>query len=136
MKNIIIILFIALTGLVSCNDEINVKQDYDFSITVEKYRKEIAAGETVGFVFHLNRNGNYALTHYTVNCFIREGEGTIRDKYGNTYKMNTDYPVNDPGTFTLFYTSQCSEAQRIELVFKDSFGKSRETVIELQNKRD
>lgn len=123
-------------SLSGCSDSLSIKQDYDFTVKVEKYRTDIAEGETMNFIFHLLREGDYAQTRYSVSCFIRDGKGEIRDKYGNELKMNTAYTVYNTDTYELSYTSRCSDSQTIELTFSDSFGKIREVIIELQNKRE
>ncbi len=122
--------------LIACDDGITIKQNFDFSVSVEKYRTEIVKDETMKLVFHLQREGNYVQTKYFVSCFIRNGQGTIRDKFGNELMMNTAYTVYDTDAYELSYTSQCSDSHTIELTFSDSFGNIREVVIELQNKRE
>lgn len=136
MKQKVITAFILCLLCLSCNDELEIKQDYDFDVETEKYRSEISQDETVEFVFHLQRSGDYAQTYYFVSCFQREGSGTITDTYGNKLEMNKPYPVYTPETFKLRYTSTCADAQKIELTFSDNFDHRKELKIDLQNKRD
>lgn len=134
--SLVMAIIISCYYLTACDNDLSVRQDYDFTVKVEKYRTDIAEGETMKFIFHWVREGNFVQTKYFVSCFIRDGQGEIRDKYGNELKMNTAYTVYDTDAYELSYTSQCSDSHTIELTFSDSFGNVREIIVELQNKRE
>ena len=54
MKNVIYICICALVAVLafsSCNDEIDIRQDYDFSLSSWYLQKQIATGETVEIRF-------------------------------------------------------------------------------------
>ena len=62
MKNVIYICIGALVAVLafgSCNDEIDIRQDYDFSLSSWYLQKQIATDETVEIRFYLDRDGDY-----------------------------------------------------------------------------
>lgn len=120
---------ISLTVL-SCEQNLDIKNDYDFSITMQKFRTDIVLGETVELEYFINREGDYVGAEYYVSYFIRKGEGTLSDSDYNVLEKNTYYKVN-PDTFKLYYTAHRGSNHEIELIIKDSFGKKKELTIDL-----
>ena len=62
MKNVLYICIGALLAVLafsSCNDGIDIRQDYDFSLSSWYLQKQIATGETVEIRFYLDREGDY-----------------------------------------------------------------------------
>lgn len=60
MKNVLYICIGALFAVLaftSCNDDIDIRQDYDFSLSSWYLQKQIATGETVEIRFYLDREG-------------------------------------------------------------------------------
>ncbi|WP_085537247.1 TraQ conjugal transfer family protein [Massilibacteroides vaginae] len=127
------ILLSLLTILFSCNSEIDIRQDYDFEVRMQKYRTEISEGETKELEFFIDKEGNYDHTKYYVSVFLRLGKGVITTDKDKMMNDNQYYEVPASG-FKLYYTSQSAETHKIEILVKDSFGKEKETVVTLSNK--
>ena len=69
MKNVIYICIAALVAVLalgSCNDEIDIRQDYDFSLSSWYLQKQISTGETVEIRFYLDREGDYEKAEYEI----------------------------------------------------------------------
>lgn len=138
MKRSIYILFlfamiaISLT-VASCEQELDIKSDYAYSVTMQKYRNEIALGETLELEFFINPEGNYEPTEYYVSYFIRKGEGTVSDSDNHVLEKNTFYKVT-PESFKLYYTAYEGSSHQLEVILKDSFGKEQELKIDLSTK--
>jgi len=63
----------------SCNDEIDIRQDYDFSLSSWYLQKQIATGETVEIRFYLDREGDYEKAEYEIGYIQMEGKGEVSD---------------------------------------------------------
>ena len=62
MKNVIYICIgalVAVLALSSCNDEIDIRQDYDFNLSSWYLQEQIETGETVEIRFYLDSEGDY-----------------------------------------------------------------------------
>ena len=60
MKNVLYICIGALFAVLafgSCNDAIDIRQDYDFSLSSWYLQEQIETGETVGYAFILTVKG-------------------------------------------------------------------------------
>lgn len=123
---------ISLT-VASCEQELDIKSDYAYSVTMQKYRNEIASGETLELEFFINPEGDYELAEYYVSYFIRKGEGTVSDSDNNVLEKNTFYKIT-PESFKLYYTAHAGSSHQLEVIIKDSFGKEKELKIDLSSK--
>ena len=117
------ILFIALIGVLffinSCGDNLEIKNDYGFTITHLPVPKRLKTGETAEIRFELIRPGRYADAKYFVRFFQTEGKG-ILTLDGRALIPNDGYELKNE-LFRMYYTSQCEEQQNISLVFFDNF---------------
>lgn len=131
-KNIITCrLLLFLMALVSsCSGEADVRRDFDYEVRVEKYHEDVPVGETRELIFSILREGEYENTGYGMSHFVRKGSGTLSDGAGRVLEENTAYGV-DPSGSHLFYTVLSRGPHKIEFLFRDSFGKEREILIEL-----
>ncbi len=85
MKNVLYICIGALiTVLVfsSCNDEIDIRQDYDFTLSTWYLQKQIATGKTVEIRFYLDLEGDYEKAEYEIGYIQIEGKGEVFDSEG------------------------------------------------------
>ena len=67
MKNVLYICIgalITVLALSSCNDAIDIRQDYDFKLSSWYLQKQITTGETVEIRFYLDREGDYEKAEY------------------------------------------------------------------------
>lgn len=109
----------------SCDDKIDIRQDYDFSLSSWYLQKQISADETVEIRFYLDREGNYGKAEYDIGYIQVEGKGEVTDCEGvklvnrevrplaEMPGLDTDNPVKQ--VFTLLYRS--TSARRSELKF-------------------
>ena len=123
MKSKIIFCFTFIVGGLfianSCSDDLEIKNDYGFTVAHLPVPKRLKKGETTEIRFELVRSGNYAGTRYYVRYFQPDGKGNLT-LGGCTLIPNESYELKDE-TFRMYYTSQCEEQQVINLTFYDNF---------------
>ena len=85
MKNVLYICIGALFAVLafgSCNDAIDIRQDYDFSLSSWYLQEQIETGETVEIRFYLDREGDYEKAEYEIGYIQMEGKGEVTDSEG------------------------------------------------------
>ena len=142
MKNVLYICIGALFAVLafsSCNDEIDIRQDYDFSLSSWYLQKQVATGETVEIRFYLDREGNYEKAEYEIGYIQMEGRGEVSDSEGvklvnrevrplaEVPGLDTENPVIQ--VFTLFYRSTSAKRSELKFFVRDNFGKERELTV-------
>ena len=142
MKNVLYICIGTLVAVLvfsSCNDEINIRQDYDFSLSSWYLQKQIAAGETVEIRFYLDRKGDYEKAEYEIGYIQIEGKGEVFDSEGvklvnrdvrplaEVPGLDTENPVKQ--VFTLFYRSTSAKRSELRFFVRDNFGRERELTV-------
>ena len=142
MKNVLYICIGALiTVLVfsSCNDEIDIRQDYDFTLSTWYLQKQIATGKTVEIRFYLDREGDYEKAEYEIGYIQIEGKGEVSDSEGMKLVnrevrplaempgLDTESPIKQ--VFTLFYRSTSSKRSEQKSFVRDNFGRERELTV-------
>ena len=138
MKNVLYICIgtlLAALAFSSCNDEIDIRQDYDFSLSSWYLQKQIAMGETVEIRFYLDREGDYEKAEYEIGYIQMEGKGEVSDSEGiklvnrevrplaEVPGLDTENPVRQ--IFTLFYRNTGEDNPGIRFVAVDNFGVER-----------
>lgn len=134
---IITMLAVVLTGLflTSCDDKIEVQQAYDFSLTTMPVQKRIKQGETAEIRLQLHKSGNYRETEFFISYFQPDGKGTLRMDDGTVFALNDFYPLKRE-TFRLYYTSETTDQQQIDVYVYDSFGQRVDLSFSFQNDSD
>lgn len=134
---IITMLAVVLTGLflTSCDDKIEVQQAYDFSLTTMPVQKRIKQGETAEIRLQLHKSGNYRETELFISYFQPDGKGTLRMDDGTVFAPNDFYPLKRE-TFRLYYTSETTDQQQIDVYVYDSFGQRVDLSFSFQNDSD
>lgn len=142
MKNVLYICIGALFAVLafsSCNDGIDIRQDYDFSLSSWYLQKQIATGETVEIRFYLDREGNYEKAEYEIGYIQMEGKGEVTDSEGarlvnrevrplaEVPGLDTKNPVKQ--VFTLFYHSTSGRRSELKFFVRDNFGQEREMTV-------
>ena len=142
MKNVLYICIGALFAVLafsSCNDEIDIRQDYDFSLSSWYLQKQVATGETVEIRFYLDREGNYEKAEYEIGYIQMEGRGEVSDSEGvklvnrevrplaEVPGLDTENPVKQ--VFTPFYRSTSAKRSELKFFVRDNFGKERELTV-------
>ena len=135
LKNITFIVFaIALFLAGSCNDDLEIKNDYGFTITHLPVPKRLKTGETAEIRLELIRPGKYDNAKYYVRYFQPDGKGSLTLD-GRTLTPNDSYELKKE-EFRMYYTSQCEEQQVIDLTFYDSFKNKIELSFSFSHQAD
>ena len=149
MKNVLYICIGALLAALafsSCNDEIDIRQDYDFSLSSWYLQKQIATGETVEIRFYLDREGDYEKAEYEIGYIQMEGKGEVFDSEGvklinrevrpltEVPGLDTENPVRQ--IFTLFYRSTSAGRSELKFFVRDNFGQERELAVTFDTAND
>lgn len=130
MKNTL--LFLLGVILFSCSGDLDIKQDYNYSIKTLPVPKAIKAGDLVPLEFEIIRDAIYKNTSYSFRYFQSDGKGELTNDAGEHFAVNRFYPLQTD-VFKLLYRSACSETQTLDFVFTDNFGKETEYKISFQN---
>ena len=142
MKNVLYICIgtlITVLAFSSCNDEIDIRQDYDFKLSSWYLQKQIATGETVEIRFYLDREGDYEKAKYEIGYIQIEGKGEVFDSEGmklvnREVRPLAEVPGLDTGNpvkqaFTLFYRSTSAKRSELKFFVRDNFGRERELTV-------
>lgn len=116
---------------VSCNDDLDIQQSYEFTVETMPVPKELAKGETAEIRCELKRSGEFADVLYTIRYFQFDGEGTLSLNNNLVLLPNDRYLLEDK-QFRLYYTSECEESQNFVVVVEENFGKSCELEFDFQ----
>lgn len=142
MKNVLykcIAALVAVLALGSCDDGIDIRQDYDFKLSSWYLQKQIATGETVEIRFYLDREGDYEKAEYEIGYIQTEGRGEVSDSEGvklvnrevkplaEVPGLDTENPVKQ--VFTLFYRSTSTKRSELKFFVRDNFGQEREMTV-------
>ena len=92
-------------GLVACDNELDIRQEYPFAVESMPVADEITDGETVEIRLEIKPEGNFAGTVYTLRYFQPDGKGSLKMEDGTVLKPNDRYLLNE-WKFRLYYTSQ------------------------------
>lgn len=130
---------VAVLALGSCDDGIEIRQDYDFRLSSWYLQKQIATGETVEIRFYLDREGDYEKAEYEIGYIQVEGKGEVSDSEGvklvnrevkplaEVSGLDTENPVKQ--VFTLFYRSTSAKRSELKFFIRDNFGQEREMAV-------
>lgn len=115
------LVILAAIALVSCDNELEVQQEYPFTVETMPVPTRIVKGETVEIRCELKREGHFSDARYTIRYFQPDGKGTFRMDDGTVLLPNDRYPL-DREVFRLYYTSECEDQQKIDIYFEDNGG--------------
>ena len=115
----------------SCSDELEIKNDYGFTVTHLPVPKRLKKGETAEIRFELECSGKYSDVKFYVRYFQPDGKGDLTLD-GRTMLPNDSYELKKEA-FRMYYTSQCEEQQVIDLTFYDSFKNQVEVTFSFAN---
>lgn len=115
-------LFILLIVFLSaCNDDLQVKKDFGFTVSHLPVPKSIKNGETIEIRFRIDSDGHYNGTSYYLRYFLYDGKGTLMTANGTAFIPNDCYELEEK-EFRLYYTSHADQQHNFEIVFYDNFG--------------
>ena len=116
----------------ACDNELDIKQAYSFDLETMPVQKRIAEGETAEIRCRIVQEGNYSETAFRIRYFQTDGKGELKLEDGTVLLPNDLYPL-DKTTFRLYYTSQSTDQQVIDVYIEDSFDQVVQTTFSFQN---
>ena len=119
-------------GLVACDNDLDIKQEYPFAVESMPVADEITDGETVEIRLEIKPEGNFAGTVYTLRYFQPDGKGKLEMDNGTVFLPNDLYPL-EKETFWLYYTSASTDQQTIDIYIIDSFGQMQQLTLSFNN---
>ena len=128
----IIVIVATIFLFTSCNDKLDIQQAYDFSLSTMPVQKRIVKGETAEIRCQLHKSGNYKQAKFYISYFQPDGVGTLKMDDGTVFLPNDIYEL-DRETFRLYYTSNCTDQQAIDITVYDNFGQRYDLSFSWQN---
>lgn len=104
----------------ACNSQLDIQQYYPFTVAAMPVQKSISKGETAEIRVKINREGYFDEAAYYIRYFQPDGEGELRLADGTVLLPNDLYQLSED-TFRLYYTSQTTEQQKIDIYIEDDF---------------
>lgn len=106
----------------SCDSNLDIQQEYPFTVESMPVVDKIQNGETVEIRLEIKEKGTFAGMLYTLRYFQPDGSGLLKTEDGTLLNPNDRYLVSEK-KFRLYYTSQsANEAQTIDLYFENNWG--------------
>lgn len=127
---------VLLTGMciTACEGELDVRQEYPFTVEAMPVADKITNGETVEIRLDIKEEGNFTGTVYTLRYFQPDGAGILKMADGTVLKPNDRYLISEK-KFRLYYTSKSAdEAQTIDLYFENNWGSLTQLSFDFNNK--
>ncbi len=125
----------SFSALVACDNELDIRQEYPFTVESMPVADEIVNGETVEI-----RLGNQAAKKLFRNCLYAEGifqpdgKGSLKMEDGTVLKPNDRYLLNE-WKLRHYSTSQSGkESQTIDLYFEDNWGNLQQLTYDFNGK--
>ena len=116
----------------ACSDDLDIRQIYSYDLVCMPVQKKIVQGETAEIRCQLVKEGNYEQARFFIRYFQTDGVGELKMDDGTVFLPNDLYPL-DRTTFRLYYTSQCSDQQIIDVYIEDNFGQVVQKNFSWQN---
>ena len=118
----------------SCSGDLDVQQEYAFTVEAMPVADKIAGNETAEIRLEIKEEGNFTGTVYTLRYFQPDGVGILKMADGTELKPNDRYLL-DEKKFRLYYTSKSAdEAQTIDLYFENNWGSLTQLSFDFNNK--
>ena len=115
-------LFFAGFCLFSCTPELDVQQSYDFSLQTLPAQKDVIKGAVAEIRCSLKAEGDFKDTRHTIRYFQPDGKGKLRLEDGTLLVPNDRYLLMQK-EFRLYYTSQSTNRQTIDVYIEGNLGK-------------
>lgn len=129
------ILYIVLLYIIGngCSDKLDVQQAYKFTIESMPVPTQIAKDETIEIRSEIKREGEYKDTKYYIRYFQPQGNGILKNAAGMAFTPNDRYSL-ESAIFRLYYTSECSDPQVIDIYIEDNFGQMEKVTFSFTNR--
>ena len=125
-------LAVSCLSLASCDSELDVQQEYPFTVESMPVVGKIADGETVEIRLEIKAEGNFSGTVYTLRYFQPDGKGSLKMEDGTVLKPNDRYLLNEL-RFRLYYTSLSDDQSSLKVWVEDWFGQAVELEFSYNN---
>ena len=89
----------------SCSDDLDIQQEYPFTVEAMPVADKIVSGQTVEIRLEITEEGNFSGTLYTLRYFQPDGNGLLKLEDGTVLKPNDRYLLSEK-KFRLYYTSR------------------------------
>ena len=89
---------VSFLGLAACDNELDIQQEYPFTVESMPVADEIAGDETVEIRLEIKPSGNFIGTVYTLRYFQPDGKGSLKMEDGTVLEWGR--------TSDLFYHPQ------------------------------
>jgi hypothetical protein len=116
----------------ACNDRLDITQSYAFDLLTMPYSKKVVQGETVEIRCTLKKEENYSGARYYIRYFQTDGKGELKLDDGRVLTPNDLFPLTKD-VFRLYYTSQCTDQQTIDVYIEDSWGQVVQKTFSFSN---
>lgn len=116
----------------ACSDDLDIQQAYTFDLVTMPVQKKIVQGETAEIRCQLVKEGEYEQAQFYIRYFQPDGVGELKMDDGTVFLPNDLYPLNKT-TFRLYYTSNCTDQQVIDIYIEDNFGQVVQKTFSWQN---
>jgi hypothetical protein len=104
----------------ACSDNIDIKRDYEFTVTHLPVPKKLKVGEVAEIRCQIIRNGYYDGAKYSLRYFQFDGKGELWMDGGKPFLPNDLYDLPEE-TFRLYFRSLSEDQHTIEVTFLDNF---------------
>ena len=108
----------ALVLASACNDGLDVRTVYPFTVETMPVPKALKMNETAEIRCELKRDGLWEDARYTIRWFLFDGEGTLTLEDGTALLPNDRYPLTQD-VFRLYYTSHSDERSSLTIWIED-----------------
>ena len=121
--------------LSACNSQLDIQQQYPFTLSAMPVPKSIEIEETVEIRMKLLREGYFEETEYYIRYFQVDGAGDLKLEDGTVLLPNDLYKLTE-GVFRLYYTSKSTDQQKIDIYVEDNFGQTEQISFNFNNKKE
>jgi hypothetical protein len=106
----------------ACNDELSIRTNFDFEVSVLPYYTTVTINEPVELRLEIksSKDGHYDSTKYFMRYFQYTGKGILVDETGIVFIPNDTYQVYRK-PFRFYFTPTSGQQHQLELTFYDSF---------------
>jgi hypothetical protein len=104
----------------ACSDNIDIKRDYEFTVTHLPVPKKLKTGEVAEIRCRLIRSGHYDGAKYSLRYYQTEGKGQLWMDGREPFLPNDLYDLPED-TFRLYFRSMSDDQHALEITFLDNF---------------
>ena len=79
----------------SCSDDLDIQQEYPFTVEAMPVADKIVSGQTVEIRLEITEEGNFSGTLYTLRYFQPDGNGLLKLEDGTVLKPNDRYLLSE-----------------------------------------